>query len=64
MNDAEIGSWKSSFCGCRKDGLALRRCGGRLLMSLGGHWVQAHGESVILLVANKIDFGAKELSNQ
>jgi hypothetical protein len=34
------------------------------VMSLGGHWVQAHGESFILLVGNKVDFGAEELSNQ
>jgi hypothetical protein len=33
-------------------------------MSLGTHWVQAHGESFILLVGNKVDFGAEELSNQ
>jgi hypothetical protein len=33
-------------------------------MSLGGHWVQAHGESFILLVGHKVDFGAEELSNQ
>ena len=33
-------------------------------MRLGGHWVQTHGESLILLVGNKVDFGAKELSNQ
>jgi hypothetical protein len=33
-------------------------------VSLGAHWVQAHGESFILLVGNKVDFGAEELSNQ
>jgi hypothetical protein len=34
------------------------------VMSLGGHRVQAHGESFILLVGNKVDLGAEELSNQ
>ena len=33
-------------------------------MSLGGHGVQAHGESFILLVGNQVDFGAEELSDQ
>jgi hypothetical protein len=32
------------------------------VMRLGGHWVQTHGKSFILLVGNKVDFGAKELS--
>jgi hypothetical protein len=31
-------------------------------MRLGGHWVQTHGKSFILLAGNKVDFGAKELS--
>ena len=33
-------------------------------MSFGAHWVQTHGKSFILLVGNKIDFGAEKLSNQ
>jgi len=33
-------------------------------MSLGAHGVQVHGESFILLVGNKVDFGAEELSDQ
>jgi hypothetical protein len=33
-------------------------------MSLGGHWVPAHGKSFILLVGKKVDFGAEELSDQ
>ena len=33
-------------------------------MSLGGHGVQAPGESFILLVGNQVDFGAEELSDQ
>ena len=33
-------------------------------MSLGGHWMQAHGESLILLVGNQVDLGAEELSDQ
>ena len=33
-------------------------------MSLGGHWVQVYSERFILLVGNKVDFGAKELSDQ
>ena len=33
-------------------------------MSFGAHRVQMHGQSFILLVGNKIDFGAEELSNQ
>ena len=33
-------------------------------MRLGGHGVQAHGESLFLLVGNKVDFGAEELSDQ
>jgi len=35
-----------------------------IVMSLGGHWMQAHGRSFILLVGNKVDFGAEELSDQ
>jgi hypothetical protein len=34
------------------------------VMSLGGRWMQAHGRSFILLVGNKVDFGAEELSDQ
>ena len=33
-------------------------------MRLGAHWVQTHGKSFDLLVGNKINFGAEELSNQ
>ena len=33
-------------------------------MSLGGHWVQVYDERFILLVGNKVSFGAKELSDQ
>ena len=34
------------------------------VLALGGHGVQAYRESFILLVGNKVDFGAKDLSNQ
>ena len=34
------------------------------VMSFGAHRVQMHGQRFILLVGNKIDFGAEELSNQ
>ena len=34
------------------------------VLSLGAHRVQTHGQGFILLVGNKIDFGAEELSNQ
>jgi len=34
------------------------------VMRLGAHWVQTYGKSFILLVGNKVDLGAEELSNQ
>ena len=34
------------------------------VLALGGGGVQAHREGFILLVGNKVDFGAKDLSNQ
>ena len=33
-------------------------------MSFGAHWVQTHRQRFILLVGDKIDFGAEKLSNQ
>ena len=53
-------SGKTVFCGC----YFCADVADDFVMSLGGHWVQAHGESFILLVGNKVDFGAEELSNQ
>ena len=51
---------ENSFCGC----YFCADVADDFVMSFGAHWVQTHRQRFILLVGNKIDFGAEKLSNQ
>jgi hypothetical protein len=50
VNEAQIGAWENSFCGC----YFCADVADDFVMRLGAHWVQTHGKSFILLEGLKL----------